>query len=239
MTRRIAMWSGPRNLSTAMMYAFGNRADTAASDEPFYGAYLRATGIDHPMRSEVLAAMPDTADEVAAKLLGPVPGGAPIWYQKHMTHHMVAGIPRDWMREVTNVFLIRHPARVIASYAAKREEATADDLGFAAQAQLLDEVRAMGQTPIVIDSADIRRAPKAALRALCSAIDIPFDDAMLSWSAGPRPYDGAWAPHWYDAVHRSIGFAGAEGALPDVQSPLLEDAMRHYSSLKAVSLKVA
>ena len=158
---RIAMWSGPRNLSTAMMYAFGNRGDSAIVDEPFYAAYLARTGLNHPMQEEILASQSQEPETIARALLGPVPGAKPVFYQKHMTQHMIPGVPRDWMREVSNVFLIRHPARVIASYAAKRESPTLEDIGFRQQAELFDLVRSWGLTPVVVDramtSARIRR----------------------------------------------------------------------------------
>ncbi|QDI77556.1 MULTISPECIES: HAD family hydrolase [Leisingera] len=236
---RIAMWSGPRNLSTAMMYAFGNRGDCAVVDEPFYAAYLAMTGLDHPMRSEILDSQPQDPEAVAKALLGPVPGAKPYYYQKHMTQHMIPGVPRDWMREAVNVFLIRHPARVIASYAAKRENPTLEDIGFRQQAELFDLVRSWGQTPVVVDSHDIRENPAAKLEQLCDAIGIPYSPKMLSWPKGGHKDDGVWAEHWYGAVWSSTGFAGAEGPLPDVPDalqPVLQAAMPYYEQMKAVKI---
>ncbi len=217
---RIAMWSGPRNLSTAMMYAFAARGDCAVADEPFYAAYLARTGLDHPMRAEILASQPQDPAAVIRQITGSIPADRDHFYQKHMTQHMLPGFPRDWMRDFVNVFLIRHPARVIASYAAKREHPTLDDIGFAQQADLFDELRAAGHAPVVIDSHDIRADPEAMLRALCAAIDLDWRPAMLDWRAGGIPEDGVWAAHWYGAVHRSTGFSGAEGPLPEVPEPL-------------------
>jgi len=236
---RIAMWSGPRNLSTAMMYAFGNRSDCAVVDEPFYAAYLKKTGLDHPMRAEILDAQPHDPQQVAASLLGPVPAVRPHFYQKHMAQHMVPGMPRNWMREMANVFLIRHPARVIASYAAKRENPTLDDIGFWQQAELFDEVKAWGGIPIVIDSHDIRDDPAGMLEKLCDAIDLPFSPHMLNWPKGGHKDDGVWASHWYGAVWNSTGFAGAEGALPEVPEHLqgvLDEAMAFYEEMKMQKL---
>lgn len=236
---RIAMWSGPRNLSTAMMYAFGNRGDCAVVDEPFYAAYLAMTGLDHPMRSEILDSQPQNPEAVAKALLGPVPGAKPYYYQKHMTQHMIPGVPRDWMRESVNVFLIRHPARVIASYAAKRENPTLEDIGFRQQAELFDQVRSWGQTPVVVDSHDIRENPAVKLEQLCEAIGIPYSPKMLNWPKGGHKDDGVWAEHWYGAVWNSTGFAGAEGPLPDVPDalqPVLQAAMRYYEQMKAVKI---
>ena len=236
---RIAMWSGPRNLSTAMMYAFGARGDCAVVDEPFYAAYLAETGLDHPMKSAILAAQPTDPAEVVAQITGPVPGGRTHFYQKHMTHHMLPGIPRDWMRGMVNVFLIRHPARVVASYAAKRENPTLDDIGFRQQAELFDLVNGWQGSPVVIDSTDIRKDPEKMLRRLCRAIGLPFTPDMLRWPRGGHPDDGAWAPHWYGSVWNSTGFAAAEGPLPQIPNGLrdvAEAAMPFYNRLRSVAL---
>lgn len=209
------MWSGPRNLSTALMYAFAARGDCAVWDEPFYAAFLRATGIDHPMKDEVIAAGEADAGRVAEACLGPVPDGRAIWYQKHMTMHMVPEFDRSFMRGLTNVFLIRHPARVVASYSKKREAPVLADIGFVQQAELFEQVAGFtGAAPLVVDSADIRADPRGTLGRLCAALGIPFDERMLRWEAGPKPFDGVWAPHWYNAVHASTGIDEPEGALP-------------------------
>lgn len=234
---RIAMWSGPRNLSTAMMYSFGNRADFAVWDEPFYAPYLAATGLDHPMRNEILATHEVDANKVAAACLSTIPAHKPHFYMKHMPHHMIEGIPLDWAKDCVNVHLIRHPARVIASYGAKREDVTLEDIGFAQQASLYEKVGGL-----VIDSADIRNAPEAMLKKLCNAIDLEFDPLMLAWSAGPREADGIWASHWYGAVHKSTGFAGAEGPLPKLNgrdAELLEASLPHYRKLFEKKLRCA
>lgn len=234
------MWSGPRNLSTAMMYAFGARADCAVWDEPFYAAYLAVTGLDHPMRDAVIAAGETDARGVAARCLGSIPAGKPHFYQKHMTHHMVEGFPLDWMEAVTNVFLIRHPARVLASYVKKRENPTLEDVGIVQQAALYDRARALGQAPVVIDSADIRADPEGMLRRLCEAIGLPFDPGMLCWPAGGHADDGVWAAHWYDAVHRSTGFGGPESAkLPTLDgsaATLLERVLPCFYELRAKAI---
>ncbi len=232
---RIAMWSGPRNLSTAMMYAFGARPDCAVVDEPFYAAFLATTGADHPMRDEIIAAGETDPARVVALCTGSIPARKPHFYQKHMTHHMLPEFPLGWMAGVTNVFLIRHPGRVVASYVKKRESPTLDDLGFRRQAEIFDRAVALGQRPPVIDSADIRANPERALSHLCERIGLPFDPAMLRWPAGGHPDDGVWAPHWYGAVHRSTGFDGPEGPLPDLPGPyaaLAEAAMPYYQRLR-------
>lgn len=238
---KIAMWSGPRNLSTALMYAFAARGDCAVWDEPFYAAYLDATGIDHPMRAEIIAAHEADPDRVAAACKGPVPQGQSLFYQKHMTLHMIGGFDRRWMRVCSNVFLIRHPARVVASYSKKRQGATLADIGFVQQAELFDEVAAWsGQTPIVIDSDDIRANPESMMRSLCVALKIPFTLKMLRWPAGGHAADGIWASHWYGAVHRSTGFDVAEGPLPDLGGPyasLASAALPYYERLAAHRLR--
>ncbi len=235
------MWSGPRNLSTALMYSFAARGDCAVWDEPFYAAYLRATGIDHPLREAIIAGNEADADRVAAACAGTNPQGKTLFYQKHMTVHMIPGFDRGFMRACENVFLIRHPARVVASYAKKREGPALADIGFVQQAELFDEVAAWkGQAPVVIDSHDIRANPRKMLEELCEALGIPFTARMLSWPEGPKPYDGNWASHWYGAVHRSTGFDAAEGPLPELPDGyrrLVDEAMPHYDRLRANALK--
>lgn len=234
---RIAMWSGPRNLSTALMYSFASRADMSVVDEPFYAAYLNTTGVDHPMRDVVLCAQP--VDPVEAKNALLETTLTPHQYQKHMTQHIVDGVPLDWLVDVVNVFLIRHPARVLSSWSNKHDVISLSDIGFEQQMMLLKRTQSLGQTPVVIDSADIRANPEGLLRALCDRIGLEWDPAMLSWKVGPKPYDGAWAPHWYDAVHRSTDFAGAEGALPELPphlNAINEKALPIYEQLAALKL---
>lgn len=215
-TTHIAMWSGPRNLSTAMMRSFGARADTLCFDEPFYAPFLKLTGTRHPMREEILARHETDPAKVAAQIMS---DAAPIIYQKQMTHHMVTGIPRDWSKLTRNAFLIRHPARVLASYARKMEEASLEAIGFVQQAEIYElALEGAVSKPVIIDSDDILRAPEIALRALCAGLEISFDADMLGWEAGPKPEDGAWAPHWYDAVNQSTGFGKPSNDLPEVHT---------------------
>jgi hypothetical protein len=241
---RIAMWSGPRNISTAMMRAFENRADTAVIDEPFYAAYLAETGIDHPLREESLAAQPTDWRQVVETVLGPVPGGKPVFYQKHMTHHMLPGFGRDWMTRCRNAFLIRAPEDVLASYREKRQEVTLDDIGFVQQRKLFErEAERLGRAPPVIDAADVLSDARATLCALCAALEIPFSERMLSWPPGRRATDGVWAPAWYDAVERSTGFASPRPSvsfdtLPDDLKPIAHAARPHYEALAAHKLEI-
>jgi Sulfotransferase domain len=207
MTLRIAMWSGPRNISTAMMRAWDNRGDCAVSDEPLYAAYLAETGLDHPGRDAVIAAGETDWCRVVDALLGPAPHGAPLWYQKHMSHHLLPGMTVDWVLALRNVFLIRDPAEVVTSYLKSRATVTPDDIGLLQQGRLFDLLRErLGETPAVIDAGDFLRAPEAHLRALCARLGIAFTPRMLTWPAGPRDSDGVWAPYWYDAVWKSTGF---------------------------------
>ena len=226
---RLAVWSGPRNLSTAMMYSFGSRADCAVWDEPFYAPYLKATGIDHPMREEIIATHESDPEKVALACLDSIPRGKPHFYMKHMALHMIDGFPLDWAAECVNVHLLRHPARVVASYGAKRDRVTLDDIGFRQQAELY--ARFGG---VVIDSADIRANPEKMLQKLCAEIGLPWDPAMLHWPKGGRAEDGVWASHWYGAIHQSTGFGGAEGPLPDLsveQAALTEAALPYYEEM--------
>lgn len=243
MTIRIAMWSGPRNLSTAMMRAFENRADCVVSDEPFYAAYLAATGLIHPMQNEVLASQPNDWRDVAAQLAGPPPrdagkGDAALWYQKHMTHHMLPAFGLEWLGGFRHAFLIRAPARVLASYVAKREEVTLSDIGLVRQVELFDRFAdETGAAPPVVDSDELLRDPEAVLRKLCAALAIPFDPAMFGWPRGRRASDGVWALAWYAAVEESTGFAPppARGPspLPDHLRPIADAARPYYERLAA------
>jgi hypothetical protein len=234
---RIAMWSGPRNISTAMMRAFGNRADCAVSDEPFYAAYLVATGLDHPMREEVIGSQPNDCRDVVKALTGPPPGGKAIWYQKHMTHHMVAEFAGDWIDGFANAFLIRPPEAVIASYAQKRGDFALEEIGLPAQVDLFERAAdRLGEAPPVIEGNDVLADPRGALSALCEALGAPFDEAMLSWPAGRRSDDGVWAPIWYAAVEKSTSFGPPQPEaqfedLPDRLKPIAEAARPYYERL--------
>jgi hypothetical protein len=223
------------------MRAFENRSDTEVVDEPFYAAYLALTGIEHPMRDVILQRQPTDWKKIARILVETTSGSATIHYQKHMTHHMVPEIGRDWMAECRNVFLIRHPARVLASYARKRDSVTVSDIGFLQQEEIYDQVRQMtGTAPPVIDADDLLDDPRGILQALCGALSIPFDEAMLSWPAGGRQSDGVWAAHWYDAVRRSTGFEQARPQ-PDLSDPQLRaievQVLPMYHRLKAAALR--
>ena len=204
---RIAMWSGPRNISTAMMRAWENRGDCAVSDEPLYAHYLAHTGSAHPGREEVIAAGETDWRAVTDALVGAVPDGRPIWYQKHMTHHLLPHVAHDWIRALTNVFLIRDPDEVVTSYLRTRDTVTPEDIGIPQERELFDEIAGRdGVAPPVIDADEFLRAPEAHLRLLCGRLGIAFTERMLSWPAGPRASDGIWAPHWYAAVWKSTGF---------------------------------
>lgn len=243
MSIRIAMWSGPRNISTAMMRSFENRSDTVVVDEPFYAAFLAETGADHPMRDEVLASQPTRWRDVANALSGPTPTGAAVWYQKHMTHHMLPDFGLDWANGCRNAFLIRAPEAVLASYTLKRENVTLADIGVERQRELFErECDRIGAAPPVIDSADVLADPRATLGKLCAALGIEFSDRMLSWPAGKRDSDGVWAPAWYDTVERSTEFAPprAPAEIKNVGDNLrrIADAARpHYERLAAFRLR--
>jgi hypothetical protein len=236
------MWSGPRNISTAMMRAFENREDTGVIDEPFYAAYLAATGIDHPLREETLAAYPNDWRDVVPVVLGPAPGSEPVFYQKHMTHHMLPEFGRGWADSCRNAFLIRTPDNVLSSYVVKRGDVSLDDIGFVQQREIFErEADRLGRAPPVIDASDVLADPRSSLVALCTALDIPFSDRMLAWPAGNRATDGIWAPAWYDAVEKSTGFARPASslgrpALRDDLRAIAEKARPHYERLAAFRL---
>lgn len=233
---RIAMWSGPRNLSTAMMYSFAARGDCAVWDEPFYAAYLKMTGLAHPMAEQIIATHDNDPIRVGSACAGPIPDEKPHFYMKHMAQHMIDGVPLDWAKDCVHVHLIRHPARVIASYAAKREAPTLEDIGFVQQQSLFNRLGGL-----VIDSHDIRENPKAMLQALCDEIDLSWSSDMLHWPVGGHADDGIWAAHWYGAVHQSTGFAGSEGPLPalsDQYQALCDAALPAYQAMQVHALKV-
>ena len=204
---RIAMWSGPRNISTALMRSWGNRPDTLVCDEPFYAHYLQATGRDHPAADEVIATGETDWRKVIARLSGEVPEGKRIFYQKQITHHLLPEIDRAWLGAMTNCFLIRDPREVIVSYLKKNNDPTLEDIGFVQQGEIFDWVRAeSGAIPPVIDAHDVLENPERLLRLLCRAVGVEFMDAMLSWPPGLRETDGIWAKHWYGEVATSTGF---------------------------------
>jgi Sulfotransferase domain len=203
---RLAMWSGPRNISTALMRSWEHRPDTVVVDEPLYAHYLATTGIDHPGREEIITSMPTDIGAAIAGLLAPVPDGIRVFYQKQMTHHLIDDVPRGWIAELVNVLLIRDPAEVVASYMKSRSEVNLLDIGLPQQVSLYDDLMAAGRPPLVLDSADFLREPAVYLRGLCDLVGVEFSAAMLHWPVGRRDSDGVWGPYWYDAVWRSTGF---------------------------------
>jgi sulfotransferase family protein len=225
------MWSGPRNISTALMRSWENRPDAVVVDEPLYAHYLDVTGLDHPGRSEVLAAGETDWRVVVQGLLAPTPGFR-VFYQKHMAHHLTPDIEREWILGLTNVLLIRDPGEVISSYLKSREQVTVDDIGLRQQNLLYDELAASTMEPRVIDAADFLGDPERYLRGLCELAGVEFDQAMLRWPPGPRPSDGIWAPYWYAAVWESTCFApyrkrdvdltGQPAAVADECAPLYQ-----------------
>ena len=227
---RIAMWSGPRTVSTALMRAWENRPDTAVTDEPLYAFYLDRTGLDHPGRDAVIASQPtDWRVVLAQQASRPLPGGAVIGYAKHMTHHLLPEVDRAALAPFRHAHLIRDPRELLGSYARVRAEPTLDDLGLRQQAEIFETFGGP-----VVDSCDLLTAPEGTLRALCQALGVPFDDAMLAWPAGPRDSDGVWAPYWYDSVRSSTGFASYRppaAPLPARLEPLADQCLPYFDRL--------
>ncbi|MCC5786238.1 MAG: hypothetical protein JJU33_06015 [Phycisphaerales bacterium] len=234
---RIAVWSGPRNISTAMLRSWGARADCTVSDEPLYAHYLTVTGADHPGRDEILQAHESDWRRIVEHLTGPVPGDRPIWYQKHMAHHLTPEMDRSWLLSLSNAMLIRDPAEMITSFIKVIPDPTPEDLGLPQQAELSDWIeRQTGNPPPVIDARDVLENPESMLRALCHALGVPWDPAMLSWAPGPCKTDGVWAKHWYDSVYRSTAFAPYRPHNDPVPDPLVSVHARCrelYDSLHA------
>lgn len=234
MTIRIAMWSGPRNISTAMMRAFENRADTQVVDEPFYAYYLHETGIEHPMASEIINSQ--SIDGVAiASALSSQTVNTEVYYQKHMTHHMLRGIDMSWTGELQNCFLIRDPRYVVNSYAKKRDTITQDDIGIRRQYELFLEITEITSREIpVVDARRFLMDPETSLRRLCTGFNIEFSSKMLSWPEGRRDSDGVWASHWYEAVEHSTGFQAFEEPvihLTAQQQRVADEADEYYQLL--------
>jgi hypothetical protein len=239
---RVAMWSGPRNISTAMMRAWENRGDCAVSDEPLYAAYLAATGLDHPGREQIVAEGDcDWRRVVRALTEGGPPEPKPIWYQKHMTHHLLPGVATDWIHGLHNVFLIRDPAQVVESYLKSRDTVAPEDIGVHRQwAHFESLADKTGGPPPVIDADDFLREPEALLRRLCDLLGVAFTPRMLHWPPGRRASDGVWAPHWYGAVEASTGFEAWRERRPQLNaSPrTVADACRApYLRLRAHRLQ--
>jgi hypothetical protein len=236
----IAMWSGPRNISTAMMYSFGNRPDCFAWDEPFYAFSLLTHGNDHPMRNEIIAAYDCSWESLVAACLAAPPGGKRVFYQKHMTHHMLKGFDRSWVLRLTNAFLIRKPERVLASYTQKWTDVSLRDTGFVEQAEIFDLVADhLGRPPAVVDADDVLADPRGTLTRLCGACGISFDEHMLSWPKGPKSFDGVWAPHWYNTVWESTGFARPQPRgvqLNATLAKIAEEARSYYERLRRYKL---
>ncbi len=217
------MWSGPRNISTAMMRSWGNREDTVVCDEPLYAHYLTAVDVAHPGRDEVIAHHDTDWRRVVQGLVEEEPGGATVYYQKHMAHHLLPDMDRRWLDTLDNCFLIRDPARMLASLDRKTPSPSLEDTGLPQQVEIFRQVRdRTGAVPPVVDSADILRNPAGMLRRLCDAVGVPWSDRMLWWPAGRRDTDGIWARHWYEAVERSTGFAPPREEAPDVPPRLQE-----------------
>jgi len=241
---RIAMWSGPRNISTALLRSWGNRPDTFVCDEPLYAHYLKTTGAVHPGAEEVIAAQENDWRKVTDWLTGPIPHGKAIFYQKHMTHHMLPEIEWGWLRKLTNCFLIRDPREVLTSYLNIKGVAkpTLLDLGFPQQLEIFDMVcETTGAAPPVIDSRDVLEDPRGVLSALCDRLGIPFTEAMLSWPPGKRDTDGVWAKHWYAAVDKSIGFQPYKpkpDQVPEALLPLYESCLPYYERLHRERIRV-
>jgi hypothetical protein len=236
------MWSGPRNISTALMRSWENRPDCVVADEPLYAAYLAATGLDHPARDAVIATGDTDWRRVVQCLTGPVPEGRPVWYQKHMAHHLLPGMDLAWVRQLSNVFLIRDPAEVVDSYLKSRAKVAPEDIGLLQQAALYEDLlHHGGAAPLVIDADDFLRQPEGHLRSLCQHLGVAFSERMLKWPAGPRASDGVWAPHWYAAVWRSTGFEPWRQRQPRLEaaSRAVADACRPaYEKLRSARLRL-
>lgn len=204
---RIAMWSGPRNISTALLRSWGSRPDCFVCDEPFYARYLQRTGLAHPGAAEIIAKHETDFARVVEWLTGPIPDGKAIFYQKQMAHHVLPGDDMSWIERVRNAFLIRDPLEMITSFVKVIPDPRPEQLGLPQEAEMFERVRRRtGRVPPVVDARDVLENPRGVLAKLCAALEVPFDERMLRWEPGPRPTDGVWGPHWYAAVYQSTTF---------------------------------
>ena len=237
---RIAMWSGPRNISTAMMRSFENRKDTIVIDEPFYAYYLKKSDLVHPGKDQILKSQSNNWYEVVEKITSELPDGATIYYQKHMAHHIFPNNDIGWVKSFKNCFLIRHPKEVIISYSKKNKIKNARDLGFIQQVQLFKKIKNItGTTPAIFDSMDILLDPKVLLKKLCKYLEIEFSNKMLKLPKGIRDTDGVWASHWYKNVINSDGFKPYNKRNEDLnvnQIKLFEESMEHYNYLSSFKI---
>jgi hypothetical protein len=241
MTIRLAMWSGPRNISTAMMRSWENRPDTVVVDEPFYAYFLAYSGRDDPGRDDIIAAGETDWRAVVAAMTGPVPGEPAVFYQKQMPHHLTPEMELDWVEKLRNALLIREPHEVVASYVKSRSDVVREDIGLVQQVELFDRLRAAGAEVPVIDAHDFLRDPEAHLRWLCDWLGIDFTERMLAWPKGSRDTDGTWAPHWYAAVEASTGFAPyrpREVHLEGAALRIAEESVADYEYLAAHRLRL-
>jgi len=239
MTNAICLWSGPRNVSTALMYSFAQRPDIRVVDEPLYGHYLRVSGADHPGRDTIIAAMNCDGNAVMAGLIDQqarMPGQR--LFLKHMAHHLVS-LDLGFLSATSNILLVRDPYDMLPSLTIQLPDAGLEDTGLRKQWALYCRLRELGQSPAVLDSRQLLLDPEGVLSALCQHLDMPFDNRMLQWQAGPRPEDGVWAPHWYHAVHKSTGFAPyrAKAEFPAHLEGLLAECVPWYEKLFAVALR--
>ena len=231
----IAVWSGPRNVSTALMRSFENRSDCFVSDEPFYSYFLYKTGLKHPLSDEVIKSGLIDYNEIIKYITGPIPSFKNIWYQKHMAHHILEGVNLDWIKSMKNCLLIRHPSDVILSYSKKNEINNIQQLGYLQQVEIYKMLtKEIGISPIIIDAQDLLREPRKILIAVCENLRIEFDDKMLSWPPGVRKTDGIWGKHWYKQVEASTGFkpyTKTDRIIPPKYIKLNDECMQYYDFL--------
>jgi len=235
MTTHLALWSGPRNISTAMMRSFGARGDCWVSDEPLYAAYLQATGLPHPHADEIIATHEADWRKVVADLTAEIPSGRSLWYQKHMAHHLLPEMDRAWLDSLTNAFLIREPRAMLTSLLEKLDDVRLEDTGLPQQVELFRwQAERTGRTPVVLDAKEVLLDPAGVLSEFCAAVGIGFDPAMMSWPAGPRDTDGCWGPYWYHNTNNSTGFAPyreKQVAVPAEYEELAQQAEALYLEL--------
>lgn len=231
----VACWSGPRNISTALMRSWSSRHDTFVTDEPFYAYYLKETKLKHPMYEEIINHYSSNYNQIVSDLISKIPEGKKIWYQKHMAHHILDLTNIEWIANCENCILMRHPKEVISSYTKKNELNSVEDLGYSQQYEIMKFLKKLNKPYIIIDSSELLKNPEKSLSTWCKKMNIKFYKSMLSWEKGNNIYDGIWWKSWYDNVINTTGFQKFEKkdiTIENKYDSIYNESMKYYNYLK-------
>ena len=231
----VACWSGPRNISTALMRSWSSRKDTFVTDEPFYAYYLKETKLKHPLYKEIIDKYSSNYDEVVNYLINRIPKDKKIWYQKHMAHHIFSFNNIEWINNCENCILLRHPKEVISSYSKKNKLNSVEELGYPQQYEIIKYLKKINKSYVIIDSSELLKNPEKVLSNWCMKINIKFDKSMLRWEKGNYDSDGIWWKSWYDNVIKTTGFKEYEKKDINIENKydsIYNESMKYYTYLK-------